>query len=79
MTQRFLYRLRVALCMLPLIPAMAQADRIAIMDEGQILIVNLSKGRIGEDASALLGSLLVTNLQLAAMRRNTVCRIPPLR
>ena len=40
-----------------------------IMDNGRILIVNLSKGRIGEDASTLLGSLLVTELQLAAMSR----------
>ena len=43
-----------------------------IMDEGQILIVNLSKGRVGEDASTLLGSLLVTELQLAAMSRADV-------
>ncbi len=40
-----------------------------IMDEGQILIMNLSKGRIGEDASRLLGGLLITKLQLAAMER----------
>lgn len=44
----------------------------AIMDEGSVLIVNLSKGRIGEDASTLLGSLLVTELQLAAMSRADV-------
>lgn len=40
-----------------------------IMDEGKILIMNLSKGRIGEDASRLLGALLITKLQLAAMSR----------
>ncbi|MGC9031447.1 MAG: CxxC-x17-CxxC domain-containing protein [Minisyncoccia bacterium] len=40
-----------------------------IMDEGKILIVNLSKGKIGEDVSRLLGGLLVTKLQLAAMSR----------
>jgi len=40
-----------------------------VMDDGGILIVNLSKGRIGEDASTLLGSLLVTQLQLSAMSR----------
>jgi hypothetical protein len=39
------------------------------MDEGHILIVNLSKGKIGEDASGLLGSLLVTAIQIAAMSR----------
>lgn len=40
-----------------------------IMDEGKILIVNLSRGKIGEDASRLLGALLVTKIQLAAMSR----------
>jgi hypothetical protein len=40
-----------------------------IMDERKILIVNLSRGLIGEDNAALLGSLLVTKIQLAAMSR----------
>ena len=39
------------------------------MDEGKILIANLSKGKIGEDNSMLLGALLITKLQLAAMSR----------
>lgn len=39
------------------------------MDDGKILIMNLSKGRIGEDNSLLLGALLITKLQLAAMSR----------
>jgi len=39
------------------------------MDQGKILIVNLSKGRIGEDNSALLGSLVITKIQLSAMSR----------
>jgi len=43
-----------------------------VMDDGRILICNLSKGRIGEDGSAMLGSLLVTSLQLAAMSRADV-------
>lgn len=47
-------------------------DLRRIMDEGQILIVNLSKGRIGEDASNLLGSLLISSIQLAAMARADV-------
>lgn len=38
-----------------------------IISEKQILIVNLSKGLIGEDASSLLGTMLVTKIQLAAM------------
>lgn len=47
-------------------------DLRRVMDEGRVLIVNLSKGRIGDDASALLGSLLVTGIQLAAMSRAEV-------
>ncbi len=41
----------------------------SVLDDGRILLVNLSKGRLGEDASGLLGSLLITCLQLAAMSR----------
>jgi CxxC-x17-CxxC domain-containing protein len=44
-------------------------DLRKVMDEGKILILNLSKGRIGEDASALFGSMMVTKIQLAAMSR----------
>lgn len=40
-----------------------------IMDEGKIFVANLSKGRIGEDNSALLGAMLITKMQLAAMSR----------
>ncbi len=40
-----------------------------IMDEGKILILNLSKGRIGEDNSRLLGGMLITKIQLSAMER----------
>ena len=40
-----------------------------IMEEGKILILNLSKGKIGEDVSKLLGGLLITKLQLTAMSR----------
>lgn len=44
-------------------------DMRKIMDEGKILIINLSKGRIGEDNSALLGAMMITKIQLAAMSR----------
>lgn len=44
-------------------------DMRKAMDEGKILIANLSKGRIGEDNSLLLGALLINKLQLAAMSR----------
>jgi hypothetical protein len=39
------------------------------MDEGKVLLVNLAKGRIGEDSSSLLGGLLVTTIGLAAFSR----------
>jgi CxxC-x17-CxxC domain-containing protein len=46
-----------------------------IMDNGKILIMNLSKGRIGEDNSALLGAMMITKIQLAAMSRVDVPEI----
>lgn len=46
-----------------------------IMDEGKILIVNLSKGLIGEDNAAILGSFIVTKIQLAAMSRQDIPNI----
>lgn len=49
--------------------AHSSIDLRKVMDEQKILIVNLSKGRIGEDNSALLGAMIITKLQLAAMSR----------
>ncbi|KKQ40037.1 MAG: hypothetical protein US58_C0024G0008 [Candidatus Magasanikbacteria bacterium GW2011_GWA2_37_8] len=40
-----------------------------IMDQKKIFIMNLSKGRIGEDSSRLLGGMLITKIQLSAMER----------
>jgi CxxC-x17-CxxC domain-containing protein len=40
-----------------------------IMDSQKILLVNVSKGKIGEDNSALLGAMIITKIQLAAMER----------
>lgn len=40
-----------------------------ILDSGKILLVNLSQGKLGEDNSALLGAMLITKLELAAMNR----------
>lgn len=40
-----------------------------IMDEGKIFVANLSRGQLGEDNAAILGALLVTKMQLAAMSR----------
>lgn len=45
-----------------------------IMDEGKILIVNLSQGLIGEDNASVLGALMVTKIQLAAMSRANIDR-----
>ena len=44
-------------------------DLRQIMDQGKILLVNLSKGKIGEDNSALLGSVLVGKILIAALSR----------
>ncbi len=40
-----------------------------VMNAGKILLINVSKGRIGEDNSQLLGAMLITKVQLAAMER----------
>jgi hypothetical protein len=40
-----------------------------MMNKGKIVVVNLSQGKLGEDASALLGAMIITKLQLAAMNR----------
>lgn len=46
-----------------------------IMDEGKILVVNLSKGLVGEDNAAILGAFLVTKVQLAAMSRSDIINV----
>ncbi|HVF69652.1 MAG TPA: type IV secretion system DNA-binding domain-containing protein [Xanthomonadales bacterium] len=43
-----------------------------IMNEGKILLLNLSQGRLGEDNSALLGAMFITKIQLAAMNRVSI-------
>ena len=40
-----------------------------IMNSGKILILNLSQGKLGEDNAALLGAMIITQIQLAAMNR----------
>lgn len=42
------------------------------MDEGKIVLINLAKGRLGEDSASLLGGLLVTTIGLAAFSRADV-------
>jgi len=46
-----------------------------IMDEGRILIVNLSKGLLGEDNASILGGFMVIKIQLAAMSRADIPNI----
>jgi hypothetical protein len=46
-------------------------DLRRVIDEGKILLVNLAKGKIGENAAALLGALLVSVRRLSAAR---MCR-----
>lgn len=47
----------------------AKFDLLDVMDSGKILLLNLAKGKIGEDNSSLLGSLMLSQLWLAAQRR----------
>lgn len=49
--------------------AKSTIDLEAIMNEGKILILNLSQGKFGEDNAALLGAMIITQIQLAAMNR----------
>ena len=44
-------------------------DLRRVMDESKILLVNLAKGKIGEDVAALLGAMLVSRMGLAALSR----------
>ena len=46
-----------------------------IMDEGKILILNLSRGLIGEDNANILGAMIITKIQLAAMSRADIADI----
>lgn len=47
----------------------SRIDFSRLIDRQKILLVNLSKGRIGKDNASSLGSLIVTKLQLAALSR----------
>jgi energy-coupling factor transporter ATP-binding protein EcfA2 len=67
----------------PLRNTVGQKDRGVrmqeVMDKKKILICNLSKGELGEDASSLLGSIILTSIQHAALfraRQEASTRIP---
>jgi hypothetical protein len=47
-------------------------DFRSAMDEGKIILINLATGKIGEDNAALLGAMMITKIQLAAMSRANV-------
>jgi len=47
-------------------------DLEEIMNEGKILILNLSQGKLGEDNAALLGAMIITQIQLSAMNRSFI-------
>jgi type IV secretory pathway TraG/TraD family ATPase VirD4 len=49
----------------------------SMMDEGRVLLVNLSKGRLGEDSAFVLGGLIVSTLGLAAFSRAETDARPP--
>ncbi len=52
--------------------ATSSFDIRKMMDERKIMIVNLSKGRVGESNANLLGAMLITKIYLAAMSRADV-------
>ena len=52
-----------------LVQSRSTFDVRQVMDEGKVLLVNLAKGKIGEDTATLLGSLLVSRLSVAALSR----------
>ena len=54
---------------LNLVPIAGGSSIREMMDDKKVLIVNLSKGKFGEENSAFLGSMLVTSIYLAAMSR----------
>jgi type IV secretory pathway TraG/TraD family ATPase VirD4 len=41
----------------------------SVMGEGRVLLVDLSKGNMGEDASNLVGAMMLTRMELAALSR----------
>jgi len=63
--------------------AKSSFDLRKMMDEKKIIIMNLSKGLVGETNTSLLGSMLTTRIYLAAMSRadvaaSTLSRLPSL-
>ncbi len=55
--------------------AKSTLDIEKVMNENKILLANVSKGRLGEDNSALIGAMLITKIQLTAMERVKISNI----
>ncbi|MBI5413205.1 DUF87 domain-containing protein [Candidatus Peregrinibacteria bacterium] len=49
-----------------------KVDIAKIMNEGKILLMRISKGNLGEENAELIGSMVVTKIQQAAMARTTI-------
>lgn len=49
-----------------------KVDIAKIMNEGKILLMRISKGNLGEENAALIGSMVITKIQQAAMARTTI-------
>ena len=49
-------------------------DLEEMMNEGKIIILNLAQGKIGEDNAALLGAMVISQLQIAAMNRVNIAK-----
>lgn len=52
-----------------------------VMDKGKIMIINLSKGKVGESNANLIGSMIITKIYLSAMSRadagqSTLAKLP---
>jgi hypothetical protein len=47
-------------------------DIRTVLDEKKIVIINVAKGQVGEEASAILGSFLITAIQVAALSRSSL-------
>ncbi len=47
-------------------------DMSKLMNEGKIILINLSKGRLGEENSSFLGSMFLTKIKQAGMERASI-------
>lgn len=59
-------------CAKVLLSPISSINLTSIINEQKILLVNLAKGSIGEDATQLLGSLLMTSIGLTGLQRNSI-------